>query len=75
MDESVIRNVAYFGYVPASMAQLDARSTGDQEVAGFRQLSFVKIDHETFSMVILTLPLIQERKFLAKGCTQYWLTA
>ena len=35
------------------MAQLDARLTGDQEVTwGY--------DHEIFSMVILSLPLIQE---------------
>ena len=41
------------------------RPTGDQEVAGLtpsrgRQHSFVEIDHEIFSMVILSLPLIQE---------------
>ena len=42
------------------------RPTGDQEVArGFnprrgRQHSFVEIDHEIFSTVILSLPLIQE---------------
>ena len=41
------------------------RSTGDQEVVGStprrgRQHSFVEIDHEIFSMVILSLPLIQE---------------
>ena len=49
---------------PASVAQLDAHLTGDLEVAGFdsrrgRQHSFVEIDHEIFSMVILSLPLIQ----------------
>ena len=51
---------------PASVAQLDARPTGDQEVAGStppgRQHSFVKIDHEMFSMVILSLPLLQEEQ-------------
>ena len=46
------------------MAQLDPRPTGDQEVAGStppgRQHSFVEIDHEIFSTVIFSLPLIQE---------------
>ena len=41
---------------PASVAQLDARPTGDQG----RQHSFLEIDHEIFSTVILSLPLIQE---------------
>ena len=40
------------------------RPTGDQEIAGStprgRQHSFVEIDHEIFSTVILSLPLIQE---------------
>ena len=40
------------------MALLDARLTGDQEVAGStmpdRQYSFVEIDHEIFSTVILS---------------------
>ena len=35
----------------ASVAQLDARPTG-------RQHSFVEIDHEIFSTVILSLPRI-----------------
>ena len=39
------------------MAQLDARPTGDQEIAGSsppgRQYSFVEIDNEIFSTVIL----------------------
>ena len=58
------------------------RPTGDKEVAGFnprrgRQHSFVEIDHEIFSTVILSLPLIQEGQLsvLAKECAQYWLTA
>ena len=46
-----------------SMAQLDARPIGDQEIAGstprrVRQHSFVEIDSEIFSTVILSLPLI-----------------
>ena len=41
------------------------RLSRDQEVAGFkprrgRQHSFMEIDHEIFSAVILSLPLIQE---------------
>ena len=55
----------------ASVAQLDARLTGDQEVAGQplsgRQYSFVEIDHEIFSMVILSLPLIQEGQLSVSG--------
>ena len=41
------------------------------------QHSFVEIDHEIFSMVILSIPLIQEGQLsvLAKECAQYWLTA
>ena len=54
------------------MAQLDAHSTGDQEVFGFdpppnRQYSFVEIDHEIFSTVILSLPLIQEGQLSVSG--------
>ena len=57
---------------PASVAQLDARPTGDQEVAGStprrgRQHSFVEIDHEIFSTVILSLPLIQEGQLSVSG--------
>ena len=33
-----------------------------------RQHSFVEIDHEIFSAVILSFPLIQEGQFLAKEC-------
>ena len=46
--------------------------TGDQEVAGStprrgRQHSFVEIDHEIFSTVILSLPLIQEGQLSVSG--------
>ena len=50
----------------ASVAQLDVRLTGDQEVVGSTphprgwQHSSVEIDHEIFSTVILSLALIQE---------------
>ena len=63
------------------MAHLDV-PTGDQEVGSStprrgRQHLFVEIDHEIFSMVILSLLLIQRGncQFLAKECAQYWLTA
>ena len=45
------------------MTQWDVHPTGDQEVAGSsplgRQQSFMEIDHEVFSRVILFLLLIQ----------------
>ena len=57
---------------PASVAQLDARPTGDQEDCRFdprrgRQHSFVEIDHEIFSRVILSLLLIQEGQLSVSG--------
>ena len=64
--------------VPASVAHLDARPTGDQEVAGSTPTGNIlswRFDHEIFSTIILSLPLIQEGQFLAKECAQYWLTA
>ena len=52
------------------MAQLDAHATGDQEVAGSTrpglQQNFVEIDHEIFSMVILSL-LIEEVQLSVSG--------
>ena len=64
------------------MAQLDAPSNWKPGGCGFnphlgRQHSFVEIDLEIFSTIILSLPLIQEGicQFLAKECAQYWLTA
>ena len=60
----------------ASMAQLDVRLTGDQEIADStppgRQHSFVEIDREIFSTVILSLPDSRFKKgscqFLVKDC-------
>ena len=54
------------------MFQSDAPHTGDQEVAGLipnwpGKHSFVEIDHEIFSIVILSLPLIQERQLSVSG--------
>ena len=56
----------------ASVAQLDALSDWRPGGRGFnprrgRQHSFVEIDHEIFSMVILSLPLIQEGQLSVSG--------
>ena len=55
--------------MPASVAQLDAVLTGDQEVVGSTlagsQHSFV--DHGIFSAVILSFPLIQEGHLSVSG--------
>ena len=57
---------------PASVAQLDAPSDCRPGGRGFnprrgRQHSFVEIDHEIFSTVILSLPLIQEGQLSVSG--------
>ena len=56
---------------PASVAQLDARPTGDQEVTVSNPAEdgniLVEIDHEIFSTVILSLPLIQEGQSSVSG--------
>ena len=57
---------------PASVAQLDALSDWRPGGRGFnprrgRQHSFVEIDHEIFSMVILSLPLIQKGQLSVSG--------
>ena len=57
---------------PASVAQLDAPSDWRPGGHGFkprrgRQHSFVEIDHEIVSMVILSLPLIQEGQLSVFG--------
>ena len=60
------------GEEPASVAQLDAPSDwrpggrGSNPRQG-RQYSFVEIDHEIFSKVILSLPLIQEGQLSVSG--------
>ena len=59
-------------YGPASVAQLDAPSDWRPGGRGFnprrgRQHSFVEIDHEIFSTVILSLPLIQEGQLSVSG--------
>ena len=65
--ESSLHNQKLVAYLPPSVAQSDAPSDWRPEGRGFksrrgRQHSFVEIDHEVFSMVILTLPLYQEGK-------------
>ena len=59
---------------PASVAQLDAPSDSDWRPGGRgfnprrgRQHSFLMIDHEIFSTVILSLPLIQEGQLSVSG--------
>ena len=57
---------------PASVAHLDAPSDWRPGGRGFnprrgRQHSFAEIDHEIFSTVILSLPLIQEGQLLVSG--------
>ena len=59
-------------FTPASVAQLDAPSDWRPGGRGFnprrgRQHSFVEIDHEIFSTVILSLPLIQEGQLSVSG--------
>ena len=58
--------------IPVSVAQLDAPSDWRPGGCGFnprrgRQHSFVEIDHEIFSTVILSLPLIQEGQLSVSG--------
>ena len=57
---------------PASVAQLDAPSDWGPGGRGFnprrgRQHSFVETDHEIFSTIILSLPLIQEGQLSVPG--------
>ena len=56
-------------YKPASMAQLDASPTGDQEVAGSApdNIALWRFEHEIFSTIILSLPLIQEGQLSVSG--------
>ena len=55
----------------ASVAQLDVPSDWRPGGLGFNprrgQRSFVEIDHEIFSTVILSLPLIQEGQLSVSG--------
>ena len=55
----------------ASVAQLEARPTSDQEVLGSTppgwQHFCVELDNEIFSMVIFSIPLIQEGQLSVSG--------
>ena len=58
--------------IPALVAQLDAPSDWKPGGRGFnprrgRQYSFMEIDHEIFSTVILSLPLIREGQLSVSG--------
>ena len=70
---SVYQCSAYsYARMPASVAQFDAPSDCRPGGRGFnprrgRQHSFVEIDHEIFSTVILSLPLIQEGQLSVSG--------
>ena len=62
----------YMWSLPASVAQLDVPSDWRPGGRGFnprrgRQHSFLEIDHEIFSTVILSLLLIQEGQLSASG--------
>ena len=58
-------------FAPALVAQLDAHPTGNERLqvqpSPVRQYSFVEIDHEIFSVVILSCPLIQEGQLSVSG--------
>ena len=65
MGQFIFHADAMYKIVPFSVAQLDAPSDWRPGGRGFnprrgRQHSFVEIDHEIFSTVILSLLLIQE---------------
>ena len=65
----------------ASIAESDRHLTVGQVKGfipiGYGNIFFVEIDHEILSVVILSLPLIQERQLSVseKDCAQVWLTA
>ena len=68
----ILAYTPYLMIMPASVAQLDAPSDWRPGGRGFsprrdRQHSFVEIDHEIFSTVILSLPLIQEGQLSVSG--------
>ena len=72
MQNTKTVTVVYTVLLPASVAQLDAPSNWKPGGHGFnprrgRQHSFVEIDHEMFSTVILSLQLIQEGQLSVSG--------
>ena len=71
-NEESIQTTLMYKLMPASVAQLDAPSHWRPGGRGFnprrgRQHSFAEIDHEIFSTVILSLPLIQEGQLSVSG--------
>ena len=69
---SLCEKAILISFQPASVAQLDALSNWRPEGGGFnprrgQQHSFMEIDHEIFSAVILSLPLIQEGQLSVSG--------
>ena len=65
-------SVCFTSFQPSSLAQLDALSDWRPGGRGFnprqgRQHSFVEIDHEIFSTVILSFLLIQEGQLSVSG--------
>ena len=56
-------------HLPASVGQLDARPTGGRgfDPRQVRQHSFMEIDHEIISMIILSHLLIQEEQLSVSG--------
>ena len=68
----IMRAIFLILLVPASVAQLDVPSDWRPGGRGFnprrgRQHSFVEIDHEIFSTVILSFPLVQEWQLSVTG--------
>ena len=60
---------------PASVAQLDARPTGDQNVAGSTPAGSVTLFRGDLIMKYFLRFKKGSCQFLAKECAQYWLTA
>ena len=82
MCKNCFRTNTLVFFIPVSrlalVAELDAPSDWRPGGRGFnplrgRQHSYVEIDHEIFSTVILSLPLIQEGQLSVSGkeCAQY----
>ena len=72
IQSSVVYKAGYHTKLPTSVAQLDAPSDWRPGGREFnprrgRQHSFVEIDHEIFSTVILSFPLIQEGQLSVSG--------
>ena len=65
-EYSQLRGGARLGGSVGWAVQLETRRSRVQPRRG-RQHSFVEIDHEIFSMVILSLPLIQEGQLSVSG--------